>query len=66
MGRLEGNREGLFPAQWDVMNGTFNVGYLRRTGPNSRIGIDYQSKNDVTFNDDELNNQLSITWNALY
>ena len=44
----------------------FNAGYLRRIGPKSRVGIDYQSKNDVTFNDDELNNSLSITWNVLY
>lgn len=44
----------------------FNVGYLRSIGPNSRIGVDYQTKNDVTFNDDELNTRLSVTWNVLY
>ncbi len=44
----------------------FNLGYLRKIGPNSRLGIDYQFKNDVTFNDDRLNNSLSITWNMLY
>ncbi len=44
----------------------FNVGYLRSIGPNSRIGIDYQTKNDVTFNDDELNNRLSVSWNVWY
>lgn len=44
----------------------FNVGYLRAIGPNSRIGIDYQQKNDVSFNDDELNNAFSITWNVEY
>jgi len=44
----------------------FNLGYLRAIGPNSRISIDYQWKNDVTFNDDELNNSFSITWNVLY
>ena len=43
-----------------------NVGYLRSLGPNSRIGIDYQSKNDVTFNDDELNNAFTFTWNVSY
>ena len=43
-----------------------NFGYLRSIGPNSRIGIDYQTKNDVTFNDDELNNRLSVTWNVAY
>jgi hypothetical protein len=44
----------------------FNLGYLRGIGPNSRIGIDYQHKSGVTFNDDELNNALSITWNLEY
>jgi len=44
----------------------FNFGYLRSIGTNSRIGIDYQTKNDVTFNDDELNNRLSVTWNVWY
>jgi hypothetical protein len=44
----------------------FNVGYLRAIGESSRIGIDYQTKNDVTFNDDELNTQLAITWNMAY
>lgn len=44
----------------------FNVGYTRRVGDSSRIGIDYQTKNAVTFNDDELNTRLSITWNLLH
>lgn len=44
----------------------FNVGYLRQVGPNSRIGIDYQWKNRVTFNDDELNTRLAVTLNLLY
>jgi phosphate-selective porin len=44
----------------------FNIGYTRWIGDNSRIGIDYQTKNDVTFNDDELNTKLSITWNVLW
>jgi hypothetical protein len=44
----------------------FNIGYLRAVGPNSRIGFDYQRKNDVTFNDDDLNNAFSITWNVGY
>jgi hypothetical protein len=46
--------------------GAFNVGYIRKIGDHSRIGIDYQTKDDVTFNDDELNTKLSITWNLLY
>ena len=43
-----------------------NVGYLRSLGANSRIGIDYQNKNDVTFNDDEVNNAFTFTWNVSY
>lgn len=44
----------------------FNLGYTRAIGESSRIGIDYQSKNDVTYNDDELNTRFSLTWNFLY
>jgi hypothetical protein len=39
---------------------------LRTLGESSRIGIDYQMKNDVSFNDDELNTQLAITWSVMY
>jgi len=44
----------------------FNLGYLRKIGANSRLGIDYQFKNRVTYNDDELNTKLAITWNVIY
>lgn len=44
----------------------FNVGYARSIGESSRIGVDYQSKNDVTYNDDELNTKFSLTWSLLY
>ncbi len=44
----------------------FNVGYLRRIGSSSRLAIDYQWKDDVTFNDDELNTQLSLRWDIVY
>ena len=44
----------------------FNFGYLREIGSASRIGIDYQFKNRVSFNDDEVNTKLQITWNVLY
>jgi hypothetical protein len=44
----------------------FNFGYLHQVGPNSRIGIDYQWKNRITFNDDELNTRLAVTLNLLY
>ena len=61
--------------RWDRFDGdpvtgndirAFNLGYMRRIGDNSRISLDYQTKNDVTFNDDELNTQFSITWNMEY
>jgi len=42
----------------------FNVGYLRKVGAYSRIGIDYQFKNRVTANDDSLNSRLQLTWNV--
>ena len=42
----------------------FNVGYLRRVGAHSRIGIDYQFKNRVTANDDSLNSRLQVSWNV--
>jgi hypothetical protein len=44
----------------------FNVGYLRRLGPNSQLSVDYQTKSGVTFNDDALNTKLSMTWNVTY
>lgn len=42
----------------------FNVGYLRKIGASSRIGVDYQFKNRVTANDDSLNSRLQVTWNV--
>jgi hypothetical protein len=44
----------------------FNVGYLRRVGTSSRLAIDYQWKDEVTFNDDELNTRLSLRWELAY
>lgn len=42
----------------------FNLGYLRRVGAYSRIGIDYQWKSRVTANDDSLNSRLQVSWNV--
>jgi hypothetical protein len=42
----------------------FNVGYLRRVGAYSRIGVDYQFKNRVSANDDSLNSRLQVSWNV--
>ncbi len=42
----------------------FNVGYLRKMGPYSRIGVDYQFKNRVTANDDRLNSRFLVSWNV--
>ena len=44
----------------------FNVGYFRELGEHSRVGFDYQWKNNVTFNDDEVNTQFSFRWNVTY
>jgi len=44
----------------------FNFGYLRRIGENSRISVDYQFKNRVSYNDDLLNTWLQIIWNVVY
>jgi hypothetical protein len=61
--------------RWDRFEGdpvnagnvsAFNVGYNRWVGASSRIGVDYQTKSDVTYNDDELNTKLSLTWNLIY
>jgi hypothetical protein len=43
-----------------------NLGYLRKLGEHSRIGFDYQWKDGVTFNDDAVNNSVSIRWNVVY
>lgn len=32
-------------------------------GAHSRIGIDYQFKNQLTANDDRLNSRLQVSWN---
>ena len=42
----------------------FNVGYLRKVGAYSRIGVDYQFKQRVTANDDALNSRLQVIWNV--
>ena len=44
----------------------FNVGYFRELGEHSRVGFDYQWKNNVSFNDDEVNTQFSFRWNVTY
>ena len=44
----------------------FNIGYLRRVGEKSRLGVGYQFKNKASFNDDLLNTKLQIIWNVVY
>lgn len=44
----------------------FNFGYFHHIGENSRLGVDYQFKNRVSFNDDLLNTRLQIVWNVVY
>jgi hypothetical protein len=44
----------------------WNAGYLRTVGDSGRIGIDYQWKNRLSYNDDRLNTRLQITWGISY
>jgi hypothetical protein len=44
----------------------FDFGYLRRIGEHSRLSLDYQFKNRVSFNDDLLNTKLQVIWNVVY
>jgi len=50
----------------DLVNGlnirAVNWGYFRELPANSRIGIDFQQKNHLSFNDDAVNSQLQVTW----
>jgi hypothetical protein len=43
----------------------WNVGYFRTVGDHGRVGIDYQWKNRLSYNDDRLNTRLQVTWNVL-
>ena len=45
---------------------TWNAGYLRNVGDSGRVGIDYQWKNRLSYNDDRLNTKLQITWGISY
>ena len=44
----------------------FNFGYFHHIGENSRLGVDYQFKTRVSYNDDLLNTRLQIVWNVVY
>ena len=44
----------------------WDVGYFRTLGEGGRIGVDYQWKSRLSYNDDRLNTRLQITWNVLY
>ena len=44
----------------------FNIGYLRAIGDSSRVSVDYQFKNRLSYNDDHLNTRLQISWNVIY
>ncbi len=44
----------------------WNVGYFRTVGERGRVGVDYQWKNRLSYNDDRLNTRLQITWNVIY
>ncbi|MBI1747870.1 MAG: hypothetical protein HYR55_14980 [Acidobacteria bacterium] len=62
-------------ARYDQFNGdsvtgqnvrAFNFGYFRRIGDISRISIDYQFKNRLSFNDDGVNTRLQATWGVIF
>lgn len=62
-------------ARYDQFNGdpvsgrtirAFNFGYFRGIGESSRIGIDYQFKNRLSFNDDAVNTRLQATWGITF
>ena len=44
----------------------FNFGYFHYIGESSRIGVDYQFKNRVSFNDDLVNTRFQIVWNVVF
>jgi hypothetical protein len=44
----------------------WNVGYFRTISESGRVGVDYQWKNRLSYNDDRLNTRLQITWNVIY
>ncbi len=62
-------------ARYDQFNGdpvtgrnvrAFNIGYFRTLGESARIGVDYQFKNRLSFNDDAVNTRLHVTWNITF
>ena len=62
-------------ARYDQFNGdpvtgqnvrAFNFGYFRLLGEQARIGLDYQFKNRLSFNDDAVNARLQITWGMTF
>lgn len=67
-------KDGLY-ARYDQLNGdpvtglnvrAFNFGYNRFFGESSRLGIDYQFKNRLSFNDDVVNTRLQLTWGITF
>jgi hypothetical protein len=62
-------------ARYDQFNGdpvtgrnvrAFNFGYFRLFGESTRIGLDYQFKNRLSFNDDAVNTRLQVTWGMTF
>jgi hypothetical protein len=43
-----------------------DFGYFHWIGEKSRLGLNYQLKNHVSYNDDRLNTKFQIIWNVLY
>lgn len=62
-------------ARYDQFNGdpvsglnvrAFNFGYTRSVGERLRVGLDYQFKNRLSFNDDAVNTSFQLTWGLLF
>lgn len=54
----------------DLVNGlnirAVNFGYLRYLPANTRVGLDFQWKNHLSFNDDAVNSRLQFTWGVVF
>lgn len=50
----------------DLTDRAFNFGYFRILTPSQRIAVDFQWKNNVSFNNNATNTRLNVTWQAKF
>jgi hypothetical protein len=54
----------------DLVNGfnirAINFGYQRKLPANTTVGIDFQQKNHLSFNDDAVNSRFQVTWGIVF